>query len=163
MHKSVDIYIGLGSNKGNREQLIKEAIELLSVALGTPISLSSVIETEPWGFTSSSTFLNMVAHFATRIEPLELLDTTESIERQLGRTTKSVPGEEYKDRPIDIDILFYDQQVIDEARLTVPHPRLHERMFVLAPLEEICPTLMHPTLGKSIKELKRELEEGQRQ
>ena len=157
------IYLSLGTNLRNRQQNIICAIETLSRILGNPLAVAPTIETEPWGFTSSSTFLNMVAHFATRIEPLELLDITEGIERQLGRDTKSVPGEEYKDRPIDIDILFYGEQMIDEARLTVPHPRLHERMFVLAPLEEICPTLMHPTLGKSIKELKRELEEGQRQ
>jgi 2-amino-4-hydroxy-6-hydroxymethyldihydropteridine diphosphokinase len=152
MPESVDIYIGLGSNQGNREQLIEKAIELLSVALGAPIQQSTIIETEPWGFESDFPFLNMVACFNCNLQPLELLDLTEKTEKELGRTTKSSGGI-YKDRPIDIDILLYGNRVIESERLTIPHPRLHERHFVLEPLKEISPQLVHPILKKTIAEL----------
>ena len=156
MSKSVKIYLGLGSNQGDREQLMAQAIEQLSVALGSPLSLSSTIETEAWGFVSSNPFLNMVALFATEISPMELLNVTEDVERRLGRQTKSVDGV-YSDRPMDIDILFYGDEIISTERLSVPHPRLHERLFVLAPLAEISPAFVHPLLGKSISELKNSL------
>ena len=156
MSKSVKIYLGLGSNQGDREQLMAQAIEQLSVALGSPIALSSTIETEAWGFVSPNPFLNMVALFETKLSPMELLNITEDVERRLGRQTKSVGGV-YSDRPIDIDILFYGDEVISGERLTVPHPRLHERLFVLAPLSEISPALVHPLLGKSMYELKESL------
>ena len=152
MPESVDIYIGLGSNQGNREQLIEKAIELLSVALGAPIQQSTIIETEPWGFESDLQFLNMVACFNCNLQPLELLDLTEKTEKELGRTTKSSGGI-YKDRPIDIDILLYGNRVIESKRLTIPHPRLHERLFVLEPLKEISPQLVHPIFQKTIAEL----------
>ena len=152
-----DIYLGLGSNQGNREQLIEEAMRLLSVALGAPLSRSSAIETEPWGFESSNPFLNMAAHFVAAVSPEELLDITESIERRLGRMTKSTPSSGYSDRPIDIDVLFYGASVIDTPRLTVPHPRLHERMFVLQPLSEIAPMLLHPVTRETVAQMKERL------
>lgn len=152
-----DIYLGLGSNQGNREQLIEEAMRLLSVALGAPLSRSSAIETEPWGFESSNPFLNMAAHFVAAVSPEELLDITESIERRLGRMTKSTPSSGYSDRPIDIDVLFYGASVIDTPRLTVPHPRLHERMFVLQPLSEIAPMLLHPVIKETVVQMKERL------
>ena len=147
------VYLGLGSNQGDREQLMAQAIEMLSVALGAPVRLSSTIETEAWGFVSPNPFLNMVASFSTDVPPIELLYVIEDIERCLGRKTKSVGGV-YSDRPIDIDILFYGDRIISTERLTVPHPRLHERLFVLAPLAEISPRLMHPLLGKSVLQLR---------
>ena len=152
-----DIYLGLGSNQGNREQLIEEAMRLLSVALGAPLSRSSAIETEPWGFESPNPFLNMAAHFVAAVSPEELLDITESIERRLGRMTKSTPSSGYSDRPIDIDVLFYGASVIDTPRLTVPHPRLHERMFVLQPLSEIAPMLLHPVIKETVVQMKERL------
>lgn len=153
MPESEIVYLGLGSNQGDREQLMAQAIEMLSVALGAPVRLSSTIETEAWGFVSPNPFLNMVACFSTVVPPIELLHVIEDIERSLGRKTKSVGGV-YSDRPIDIDILFYGDRIISMERLTVPHPRLHERLFVLAPLAEISPRLMHPLLGKSVLQLR---------
>ena len=153
MLKSTEVYIGLGSNKGNREQLMAQAIEMLSVALGAPVRLSSLVETEPWGFSSQNKFLNIVALFTTTLSPVELLDATEDIERRLGRTIKSTAATGYSDRPMDIDILFYGDEIISTPRLTVPHPRLHERDFVLRPLAEIAPALQHPVMGKSVSQL----------
>ena len=135
-----------------------QAIEMLSVALGAPVRLSSLVETEPWGFSSQNKFLNMVALFTTTLSPLQLLDATEDIERRLGRTVKSTAVTGYSDRPMDIDILFYGAEIISTPRLTVPHPRLHERDFVLRPLVEIAPTLLHPLMGKSVAQLLQMLE-----
>ena len=151
------VYLGLGSNEGDREQLMREAIELLAGELGSPVQLSTLIETEPVGFSSPNPFLNMVALFSTDIPSMELLDITEGIERRLGRMKKTLRGGAYSDRPMDIDILLYGDRVIETERLTVPHPRMHERAFVLVPLAEIAPSLVHPVLGKSILELKNEL------
>ena len=147
------VYLGLGSNEGDRQQLMQMAIELLSDELGNPVKLSTVIETQPVGFSSPNPFLNMVALFSTDIPPMELLEITERVERRLGRMKKTQRGGAYSDRPMDIDILIYGDRVIESERLTVPHPRMHERSFVLAPLAEIAPSLVHPTLGKSILEL----------
>ena len=152
MPDSIETYLGLGSNQGNREQLIATAIEKLSTVLGAPIRQSGIIETEPWGFTSPHPFLNMVACFECHLTPTQLLDLTERTERELGRTTKSSSGN-YNDRPIDIDILLYGNKTISTGRLQIPHPRMHERLFVLEPLNEISPSLIHPTLHKSITQL----------
>ena len=146
------IYLGLGTNLGDRQENLTRAIEALSLALGTCKAQSSFLETEPWGFESDNGFLNCVVAFDTGLTPTELLDTTERIERELGRTVKSTGGN-YHDRLIDIDILLYGNTVIESERLTIPHPLMHLRDFVLMPLAEIAPDAIHPTLGKSIKEL----------
>ena len=146
------IYLGLGSNSGNKRENLTRAIENLSLALGSPVACSTFMESEPWGFESDNNFLNCVVAFSTNMPPLALLDTTEEIERRLGRTSKSLYGH-YKDRTIDIDILFYGNDIIDNERLTVPHPLLHKRDFVLKPLHEIAPQLTHPTMGRTIDEL----------
>ena len=153
MDKERVIYLGLGTNQGDKEENLKRAIASLSLALGTYTSLSSFIETEPWGFESQNSFLNCVVAFRTTLPPMELLETTEKIERELGRTAKSNGGV-YHDRIIDIDILLYGNEIINTERLTVPHPLMHERDFVLTPLCEIAPQAIHPVIGKSIAEIK---------
>lgn len=146
------VYLGLGTNTGNKQENMRRAIENLSLALGSPIACSTFMESEPWGFESDNTFLNCVVAFSTSMPPLALLDTTEQIERSMGRTSKSLNGQ-YSDRIIDIDILFYGDEIIDCERLTVPHPLLHKRSFVLRPLHEIAPQLTHPAMGRTIDEL----------
>lgn len=133
--QETDVYLGLGSNLGDRHTLLLKAIELLAQHVGRLVRCSSFIETEPWGFASEHRFLNAVALFRTTLTPHELLTATQDIERQLGRREKS--NGTYHDRPIDIDILLYDDAVIDEPDLKIPHPRMQERDFVMRPLREI--------------------------
>ncbi|MBO5865989.1 MAG: 2-amino-4-hydroxy-6-hydroxymethyldihydropteridine diphosphokinase [Bacteroidaceae bacterium] len=151
-------YLGLGTNIGNRKENLTRAIEALSLALGHYTALSSFIETAPWGFESKNQFINCAVAFETDLTPEELLHTTERIERQLGRTTKS-DGGIYHDRVIDIDILLYGNTTIATPRLTIPHPLMHLRNFVLEPLAEIAPTTIHPTKMKSIEQLLLELQQ----
>ena len=153
------VYLGLGTNIGNKKENLTRAIEALSLALGHYTALSSFIETAPWGFESDNTFLNCAVVFETVLLPEELLDTTERIERELGRTAKSTGGT-YHDRVIDIDILLYGNETIDTPRLTIPHPLMHLRDFVLEPLAEIAPEVVHPTTGKSISRLADEVKAG---
>lgn len=152
------LYLSLGTNLGNKRENLTRAIELLSLALGKCIAVSQFIETAPWGFDSENSFLNCVAAFETALAPMQLLDMTESIERELGRTQKSNNGH-YRDRIIDIDILLYGGNIIVSDRLTIPHPLMHKRDFVLEPLAEIAPETQHPVLHKSIKQLMEENKE----
>ena len=147
------VYLGLGTNIGNRKENLTRAIEALSLALGHYTALSSFIETAPWGFNSDNAFLNCTVAFDTELSPFQLLDTTENIERELGRTSKSNGGV-YHDRVIDIDILLYGSETVSTDRLTIPHPLMHMRDFVLEPLAQIAPHTIHPTTGKSIEQLK---------
>lgn len=133
--QETDVYLGLGSNLGDRHTLLLKAIDLLAQHVGRLVRCSSFIETEPWGFASEHRFLNAVALFRTTLTPHELLTATQDIERQLGRREKS--NGTYHDRPIDIDILLYGDAVIDEPDLKIPHPRMQERDFVMRPLREI--------------------------
>ena len=134
------LYLSLGTNLGDRRKNLETALTLISQRVGTVMARSSVIETEPWGFESQNRFLNMAAKVLTELKPTQVLDTTQAIEREMGRTTKSDAGG-YKDRFIDIDILLYDDLVIDTPRLTIPHPHMYERSFVMEPLTEIAPHL----------------------
>ena len=155
MKKETTVYLGLGTNHGNKEENLMRAIEELSLALDSCIAVSTFIETAPWGFESENSFLNCAAIFTTDKSPIELLDTTEEIERRLGRTTKSTNGI-YHDRIIDIDILLYGNEVIKSERLTIPHPLMHERLFVLEPLAEIAANVTHPHYRGSYLHLQRQ-------
>lgn len=130
------VYLSLGSNLGDREATMRRAIGLLNERAGSVDRQSSFIETEPWGFESTNKFLNMCVRLLTTLSPEQLLLATKQIERELGRTQKSVNGQ-YHDRPIDIDILMYDNVHIDSNDLTLPHPHMQEREFVMKPLREI--------------------------
>lgn len=152
------LYLSLGTNLGNKRENLTRAIESLSLALGKCVAVSRFIGTAPWGFESDNSFLNCAVAFDTDIAPLELLDITESIERKLGRTQKSHDGH-YSDRIIDIDILLYGDDIIESDRLTIPHPLMHKRDFVLEPLAGIAPETQHPVLHKSIEQLLEEYKE----
>lgn len=130
------VYLSLGSNLGDRKATMRRAIGLLNERAGSIDRQSSFIETEPWGFESTNKFLNMCVRLLTTLSPEQLLMATKQIERELGRTQKSVNGQ-YHDRPIDIDILMYDDVHIDSNDLTLPHPHMQEREFVMKPLREI--------------------------
>lgn len=130
------VYLSLGSNLGDREATMRRAIGLLNERAGSVDRQSSFIETEPWGFESTNKFLNMCVRLLTTLSPEQLLLATKQIEREFGRTQKSVNGQ-YHDRPIDIDILMYDDVHIDSNDLTLPHPHMQEREFVMKPLREI--------------------------
>ena len=130
------VYLGLGTNLGNREQNLREAIRLIGDRVGQIARQSSFIETEPWGYESSNRYMNAVVRCETEQSPREVLLATQQIERDLGRKTKSVRGS-YADRTIDIDILLYDDLSIDEPDLKIPHPLMHQRDFVMIPLREI--------------------------
>ena len=131
-----EVYLGLGTNLGDKVQNLKDAISRISDAVGRILRQSSFIETEPWGFESSNRFLNAVVLCETEKTPREVLLLTQQIERDMGRKQKSV-SVGYVDRPIDIDILLYDDQTVDEPDLKIPHPLMHQRDFVMIPLEEI--------------------------
>ncbi|MBO7246951.1 MAG: 2-amino-4-hydroxy-6-hydroxymethyldihydropteridine diphosphokinase [Bacteroidaceae bacterium] len=146
------LYLSLGSNVGNRVQNLESAIAKIDSVIGKVQARSSVIETLPWGFASSNTFMNMAVSVETNLSPDMVLKMINRIETELGRTSKSHNGI-YSDRPIDIDILLYDNCCIDTEELTIPHKLMTEREFVLAPLAQIAPNVIHPGLGKSITEL----------
>jgi 2-amino-4-hydroxy-6-hydroxymethyldihydropteridine diphosphokinase len=136
------VYLGLGSNLGDREANITRAIELIGKRVGLVIRQSSLIETEPWGFKSDNKFLNGVILVETTLTPRQLLTITQKIERELGKrrkhsTRRSQDSSLFRDRPIDIDILLYDDLTIDEPDLKIPHPLMQDRDFVMIPLNEI--------------------------
>ena len=145
------VYLSLGSNLGNRERLLIEAVNRLEKEAGSVFARSSFYETEPWGFVSEYLFLNAVVGIETELGPFALLEACKRIEHEMGR--RQIEGEDYNDRPIDIDLLLYGTDEIKTPRLEVPHPKLHLRRFVLEPLLEIAPQIIHPVLGKTIEEL----------
>jgi len=152
----VTVYLGLGSNMGNRQDNLDRALDLLSQRLRTG-KVSSIYDTEPIGNVNQPRFLNLVCQVYTRLAPRELLTLAKGIELKLGRAL----GKSNAPRPIDIDILFYGDLVIETPELVIPHPRLTERAFVLVPLDEIAPDLVHPVSGKTVKELVRAVTEAQ--
>jgi 2-amino-4-hydroxy-6-hydroxymethyldihydropteridine diphosphokinase len=136
-------FVGLGSNVGDRETTLERALDLLRKRVEVR-AVSSVRETEPWGYVDQPPFLNAAAEIETELAPRELLDVLLDVEHALGRTRD---GPRYGPRTIDLDLLLYDDEVVDEPGLTVPHPRLHERRFVLEPLAELDPGLVVPGRG----------------
>jgi 2-amino-4-hydroxy-6-hydroxymethyldihydropteridine diphosphokinase len=147
------VYLLLGANIGNKNDTFRRAAFIIESVVGQIIMRSSVYETEPWGFQSDDFFWNQVLVLRTSLPALDILQHIQKTERALGRIRKQSG---YESRSIDIDILFYDDQIIDQPDLTVPHPRIQERNFVLAPLNEVAPGLVHPILKKTIGELYRE-------
>lgn len=144
-----------GGNLGPVAQNLAAAREAISREVGTVERCSSVLESKAWGFEAGERFLNQVLVVTTSLDPQQVLARCQQIERQLGRIRKS--GPRYVSRTMDIDLLFYDDRAIDSDGLTVPHPRIAERDFVLAPLEEVLPDYVHPVLKKTIRQLRREL------
>ncbi len=151
-----DIYLALGSNLGDKKKNIDLAIAQIELHIGQVTSLSSLYETLPVGFDSENSFLNAACRVSTRLQPLEVLESTQLIEKELGRKSKSV-NETYSDRTIDIDLLLFDNEIIEYPHLVIPHPHLHERDFVLTPLVEIAPDVYHPIFKVTISELKNKL------
>ncbi len=156
MTEPVVVYLGLGSNMGNRQGNLDKALDFLSQRLRIG-RVSSVYETEPVGNPNQPRFLNLVCQAHTTLAPRELLTLAKGIESKLGRAASKSNAP----RPIDIDILFYGDQVIETPELVIPHPRLAERAFVLVPLAEITPDLRHPVIGKTIQELLQRLPQTQ--
>ncbi|MEZ5015540.1 MAG: 2-amino-4-hydroxy-6-hydroxymethyldihydropteridine diphosphokinase [Flavipsychrobacter sp.] len=142
-------YLLLGSNEGDREQWISTAIKYIEKEVGHVTRQSAFYQTAAWGIEEQPDFLNMAIAIETELTPIELLDNILAIEQQLGRERTLKWGQ----RTIDIDILFYNDIILETERLTVPHPYIHKRNFALVPLEEIAPNLLHPILNKDITQL----------
>lgn len=146
------IYFGLGTNLGNKEQNLDLAINKIKEQIGKVISLSAFHHSEPWGFDSQNSFLNAVVCIETTLTPAELLEKTKNIEKELGRKAKSIDGA-YSDRLIDLDILIYDNLILNTPELTIPHPLMQQRLFVMEPLCEIAPQLIHPQTGETMQDI----------
>jgi len=149
-------FLGLGTNLGAREENLQKAIENINTLAGEVISFSQIYETEPWGFRSEDHFFNMVIQIRTNLKPVDLLKHLLKIEIQLGRVRGT---EKYSSRIIDIDILLYENEIINKPYLKVPHPMIQERKFVLVPLCDIAPEKIHPVLKKTFAVLLEECDD----
>lgn len=151
-----ELIIGLGSNLGDRRKNIEKAIEMIGEKIGGVEAVSSLLETKPWGFESNNRFLNCAVLLGKPgssapdlISAIRIMEILQSIEHEFGRVRTGV----YADRVIDLDILFFGDLIADVPGLIIPHPKLHQRDFILTSLMELCPGKVHPVLGKSVREL----------
>jgi 2-amino-4-hydroxy-6-hydroxymethyldihydropteridine diphosphokinase len=144
------VLLGIGSNQGDRLQYLYQAKADISEYIGSDIISSPIYETEPWGFESKNFFLNQVLWVKTALSPQQIIYNINRIEERTGRSRSGV---KYKDRIIDIDLLLYDDLIISEDGLNIPHPQMHLRRFVLQPMSDIAGEIMHPVLNKNINSL----------
>jgi len=154
LHKLKDneeVYISLGSNKGDRFKALRSAVNAIK-AFAQVEDASPIYETPPWGFNSKQEFLNAVVKIKTNLDPEKLLDRLLELEKEQGRY-REIDMVGYQDRTIDLDILFYGKQIVQQKNLFIPHPRLEKRMFILKPLCDIAPNLYHPVIKRTIKQL----------
>ena len=150
------VYLGLGSNIGARHEMIEKAIKLIAEQVGDVVLQSALYETEPWGFNSKNLFINGAIACQTALSPLEVLQKTQEIEKQLGRTHKTKNGE-YEDRVIDIDILLYDDLHLTHSQVVIPHPHIANRPFVYQPLCDILSkSILERIIGQEIPYNKKE-------
>lgn len=146
-----EVVIGLGSNLGDRMEILRGSLDILRREAGEITAVSSVWETDPWGFEAETKFLNMAATIKTALKPLVLMQLFRSVEGRLGR--RKVSNRRYESRIIDLDILQWGQTVISVPGLEIPHPKMADRRFVLVPMSEIVPSLVHPVTGLSVGEM----------
>ncbi|MFN5416912.1 MAG: 2-amino-4-hydroxy-6-hydroxymethyldihydropteridine diphosphokinase [Flavobacteriia bacterium] len=149
---NTNIFLGLGSNLGNRIEILNSTRKEIEIHIGEIVNVSSLYQTKALGFESESYFINQVIEVKSQLNPFEILKITQKIERELGRLEKS-KNQEYSDRIIDIDILFYNQEIIESDDLHIPHKELYHRNFVLVPLGEINMTFIDPKTQLSVEKL----------
>ena len=145
------VYLLLGSNLGNSKQLFEQAIQMLEQNVGMLSKYSSLYQSPPWGFEHENNFINQALSINTTLSPLEVLDQCLSVEQLLGR--KRMVSDQYQARTIDIDILLFNSECVEDERLTIPHTHLHHRRFALLPLSEIADSQIHPKLNSTIGQL----------
>ena len=150
------VYFSIGSNKGNRSQLINEAIDKIDISIGKVEQKSSIYETQSWGFKSNN-FFNVCLLIESSLSVESIFNKILKIEKDMGRLKSE---NKYSDRCIDIDILFVEDIIVNSKNLIIPHPRLHLRKFVLTPMLDLAPDLIHPILNKSIKQLELECDDN---
>ncbi|MCK5170064.1 MAG: 2-amino-4-hydroxy-6-hydroxymethyldihydropteridine diphosphokinase [Bacteroidales bacterium] len=151
------VYLLIGGNLGDRYKLIASAKQSITKKIGKIVKESSIYETAPWGFESEQDFLNQVVHISTNLTPKDVLNKCLEIEKELGRNRES---EQYSSRTMDVDILFYNDEIIQLWNLIIPHEQLHKRRFTLEPLVEIAPGLIHPVIKKSISDILKECKDN---
>jgi 2-amino-4-hydroxy-6-hydroxymethyldihydropteridine diphosphokinase len=141
------VFLSLGTNLGNRKAFLEQSIMLVRNRIGSVLKTSSIYQSEPWGFKTRNLFLNQVIMVVSTLSPVEVLKEIQIIEKEMGRVKSSA---DYEPRIIDIDILFYDELILNETDLIIPHPHIQSRNFVLLPMIEISPDFVHPVLKKDL-------------